>query len=517
MAFSFLTPGYNPAVVSPAAVGYGNLLDYQDPSAAGMLAAGAALLQAGAPSTTPRGFGGAVGPALAGYLAGTQGAQRGNLQSRLLAGQLGQLEAATAKQRADAERAAALRRLLMGGTANTSPAAMAEAVTPGAAFEADAFARSGGTVGAPYQPSQATANQMRGVPVPPSQGVTGAVQRPYAVSDAGTLLVKGADGGMSVPVGQAGGAMPGASAAAMPPVVGGLPMQQLLALLPDDQIAPALMSLAAKDNQPIVAGPGTAVLDRRTMRPIFTNPKTDRPTDTQTLLEAAGYKPGTPEYEGAARSLISAKLKPLVSIDMGHKADEEILKADIGQLKEAREGAAAEVPVRQRLQIMVDQLLSGTQTGPISEATLPLKNMIVESGLASADQAAKWGDQELFRATSAYLVPRMRVPGSGASSDRDLAEFKASLPGLSKSPQANLIIGASMLQLQDHNATRVRLMDAWMREKKSLKGFGEYADKEMGALFPTVKEEDVGNLRPGTVYKGTDGKYRVRRNMGIGS
>lgn len=95
MAFSFLTPGYNPTASAPGALGIdprlANLLDYQSPVGQGLLQAGAALLAAGGRSREPVGLGGAIGQ---GLMAGSQAynqANRSNLLSTVTGAQLSEL------------------------------------------------------------------------------------------------------------------------------------------------------------------------------------------------------------------------------------------------------------------------------------------------------------------------------------------------------------------------------------------------------------------------------------------
>lgn len=53
-----------------------------------------------------------------------------------------------------------------------------------------------------------------------------------------------------------------------------------------------------------------------------------------------------------------------------------------------------------------------------------------------------------------YMIPRQRVPGSGTSSDRDMAAFRASLPTLTGTPEGNELILNTMQGLADSKRAR---------------------------------------------------------------
>lgn len=50
------------------------------------------------------------------------------------------------------------------------------------------------------------------------------------------------------------------------------------------------------------------------------------------------------------------------------------------------------------------------------------------------------GEVQAYKSIVDRLAPRMRAPGSGASSDRDVSMFLSSLPGLGRTPEGNQII-----------------------------------------------------------------------------
>lgn len=59
-------------------------------------------------------------------------------------------------------------------------------------------------------------------------------------------------------------------------------------------------------------------------------------------------------------------------------------------------------------------------------------------------------DLQAYKSIVAKLAPRMRVPGSGATSDYEMRQFLEALPGLGKTPGGNEIISNTLTALSEH-------------------------------------------------------------------
>ncbi len=134
---------------------------------------------------------------------------------------------------------------------------------------------------------------------------------------------------------------------------------------------------------------------------------------------------------------------------------------------------------------------------------------------------------QAFKAAVNYLAPRMRVAGSGASSDRDVSIFFRALPGLLGTPGGNQIAIETLGGLAQYRMQRADIAAAWQRGEIDARE----ADQRMKALpdpfadfkaqtpaltapqageLPTLTPEQAAKLPPGSRFKGTDGKVRVR-------
>lgn len=170
----------------------------------------------------------------------------------------------------------------------------------------------------------------------------------------------------------------------------------------------------------------------------------------------------------------------------------------------ADDGAAAEgdLAVAQRL----DTLMRGVQPGM---RTALLEEIRKTTGLAidpNADSVQAAG------ALIEYLVPRMRVSGSGASSDRDMAAFRGSLASLRGTPGGNEIAmqtigGLARMRTeraaiaQEYQLGEITAKEAMARMRAMPDPFAAFKDwqaaQKQGATFPGESTDGRGSAGQG--------------------
>jgi len=129
-----------------------------------------------------------------------------------------------------------------------------------------------------------------------------------------------------------------------------------------------------------------------------------------------------------------------------------------------------------RLETMEALLDSGMETGPITKALGPIKNILAELDWLTTEQARDFDNQQVFQAAASYIVPRMRVAGSGASSDFEQALFARATAQLANTPAANRVIIGGMKALQKHQKEVLKMQERYLQEKGNLLGFTESAE-----------------------------------------
>lgn len=207
-----------------------------------------------------------------------------------------------------------------------------------------------------------------------------------------------------------------------------------------------------------------------------------------------------------------------VQIDQGKKVfEQEAAKAAFATKKTIDEQIEQDRQLLTRIKMSKQQLLDGVKTGKLEEFLMPFKQFAVSIGAADKATIDQLGQQELFEATTNYLVPRMRVTGSGSTSDMEINLFRSAVPNLGRTPAGNLVIAGGIENLVEYNIKRQRLMDKYLAENQNLLGFGDYADKELGPMYKSYTSDNdfdmqvkQGKLKAGDfVYDAINRQFRV--------
>lgn len=229
-------------------------------------------------------------------------------------------------------------------------------------------------------------------------------------------------------------------------------------------------------------------------------------TTLQQNLMAAGYDLSSPEGQSAMRHQLEKS--DAQTIFLGGDKQKEMA---YGSAIKTRENMVKQVDqdrvLGTRLQTVIDLIESGVETGRVQSAMMPLKQLGRELGFLSDEQISQLTDQEIIDSAAAFLTPRMRVVGSGASSDRDMDFFARATVRLANTPEANLVIAKMQKQVMDYNKNRLDLFDGYVQREGHDFGFGNYADKEMGEIYSRVTSNEQfsdliksGKIKEGDVF-----------------
>lgn len=173
----------------------------------------------------------------------------------------------------------------------------------------------------------------------------------------------------------------------------------------------------------------------------------DPTTGTPALAQAAGVPvaPGDPLAGMSRKSREAFQAKSYATGD----------KLVSGIENDARE-AGQFTQDAQRFQ----QLNANTTTGPVSGSTPVawLRKAFGDSGLQEMDSIAS------------KLVPRMRVPGSGTTSDFDARMFQRSTVGVDKDKSVNDSIAAGYVASGKNQQDRAEFMRAYLEANGTLRG-----------------------------------------------
>ncbi len=146
------------------------------------------------------------------------------------------------------------------------------------------------------------------------------------------------------------------------------------------------------------------------------------------------------------------------------------------------------------------------ETGPITSKTNPIRKLYADIFGTDKDQL---NQEEAFTAFANFTVPRMRPPGSGATSDFEAALFQDSTINLANTKKGNQIILGTMLQTVRREKEIAMLKEQYFMDNKTTLGFQKYLqDKNLiTPLYKEIKSSDQaielfdnGLLKNGDVY-----------------
>ena len=172
-----------------------------------------------------------------------------------------------------------------------------------------------------------------------------------------------------------------------------------------------------------------------------------------------------------------------------------------------------EKTIMPQMRVMHQMLVSG-QVDPnaLQGVLMPLRGMLSAAGFLSAEESQKLSDDQLFQKLSTQVLPSMRPPGSGSSSDRDMDLFMRGNANITDQKEAALKATAFMIQSQAYQAARANLMMEYARTNKGgLAGFDQYAQQKLGPVIPNVSTaEELQALPKGTLFKDPKGRFQVK-------
>ena len=228
-------------------------------------------------------------------------------------------------------------------------------------------------------------------------------------------------------------------------------------------------------------------------------------TTAMANAEAMGLVRGTPAYNDfIKRSVEAGGTKIFMG---GDKQKELAYKAALDARGVMQKQVGQDRELAARLETAIDLLKSGAETGRIQSALMPLRQIGREFGFLTDEQVRDLSEQEIIEAAAAFLTPRMRVTGSGASSDRDMNFFQRATVRMANTPEANLVIATMQKQVMDYNKRRLSLFDKYLQENGHDFGFGDYADEQQGSVYQRVGNDkeftkmiEEGKIKPGDVF-----------------
>ena len=159
-----------------------------------------------------------------------------------------------------------------------------------------------------------------------------------------------------------------------------------------------------------------------------------QPDDTERLLRASGYTPGTPEYEAQARRLLERRGQP-AQTNVNVSPETSLMRADSDTLKAINEGQGQ----ARSLISLLDRTERAVRAVPEGQAARFLP--AIGQTLASFGvQVPGTSEAEILNALTGQLAGLQRIPGSGATTDYEMRLFLQAVPRLGNTRDGNLAL-----------------------------------------------------------------------------
>lgn len=192
-------------------------------------------------------------------------------------------------------------------------------------------------------------------------------------------------------------------------------------------------------------------------RPVATGMPKQIDTSSDLYKDALRIAGGNPEK---AAELINKWRSP-ASTQITMSGDRAATKVDSDRYNRTAgtlDTLAQMEPVLGRMQQAMDE---GAQTGFGQDWFLKFKQGIEE---VTGEPLSGTSEQEVFKSLGSYLVPKMRLPGSGSSSDLDVKIFTEAIPKLSKTEAGNRILMDTYRRMREYYENVAEIQQDLLRQ-----------------------------------------------------
>ena len=188
-------------------------------------------------------------------------------------------------------------------------------------------------------------------------------------------------------------------------------------------------------------------------------------------------------------------------------AKQEAAKNGIEQIGALQKEVSSERDLVGRLDISLALLEGDTETGPLTQLITPFKSLGKQLGFLNDEQIKNLSNTEILRAAFAYQIPRMRVPGSGATSDFEARLFTQATANMSNTPEANKVLILGMKKLAQRKREILELKEKYFQKNNNLLGFANFEEENSKPIFMKYDTDqqydraiETGELKVGDLY-----------------
>lgn len=206
--------------------------------------------------------------------------------------------------------------------------------------------------------------------------------------------------------------------------------------------------------------------------------------------------PGFDASKAYQRNRLTGKIEAIGGslVNINNQQESEMTKAiakqDAERLLKIQENATTINDTANKVRLAAD-LFKQTYTGTGGDAANFFFKTLGSLGVESA--ANKANAASAATALISEMMPKMRAPGSGATSDFEMRTFAAALPSLLSLPDGNEMISTYWQRIADRAMAIQSIAEKHVGESKALTGT-KYAE-EVKALGPLFSKEELAQMK----------------------
>lgn len=216
-------------------------------------------------------------------------------------------------------------------------------------------------------------------------------------------------------------------------------------------------------------------------------PAPQRPHQLISLLNAAGIREGTPEFNDAIQKYLT---KPSTNVNIsdpyGRKAGADLGELDVDQVKkyyQLGDSATGRLRDLDQLDIALEQsprIGAGAET--INQFTSFLETAGLRPMLEGMGVQFTGAPEAIIKSVGSALARQMRQPGEGSVSDFDARMFLDQVPNIGQTMESNLALAAGLRR-------KAELDRAWSDRVRQLRT--EMQDATPAQLLGRIRQEEI--------------------------
>ena len=246
-------------------------------------------------------------------------------------------------------------------------------------------------------------------------------------------------------------------------------------------------SVINADTGEVISGVGSVVYDTPEA------PKTFQKSLPNDMIQDQMFNDQTGKYEdvGAPYSRFSPK-SPAVQIMPEDKAAEARSKRSIDyaydQLGKFDDIARQSQTLATEYQMIAQMMEQGVESGALEPLYMKVEGLASALGFLDDNDVRALAAKQTVKAKMDYIIPRMRVEGSGSTSNFEAEMFRDAAPSMDKTTEANIVLARSAAQMAQHT---VRVQDErrlFVMENDRLPTsdeLGKIVEEKYGSTFKT--------------------------------